>query len=52
MRMIDCPCGQRLEGADDEELFGLAHDHIAREHAERQRADEQVPRDAYDLVRG
>ena len=21
MRAIDCPCGHRLEGADDEELF-------------------------------
>ena len=24
MRAIDCPCGHRLEGADDAELFRLA----------------------------
>jgi hypothetical protein len=24
MRAIDCPCGHRLEGQDDEELFLLA----------------------------
>jgi hypothetical protein len=27
MRAIDCPCGHRLEGADDEELFRLAREH-------------------------
>ena len=28
MRVIDCPCGHRLEGADDEELFRLAREHM------------------------
>lgn len=30
MRAIDCPCGHRLEGADDEELFPLAREHVDR----------------------
>jgi predicted small metal-binding protein len=52
MRAIDCPCGHRLEGADDAELFRLARDHIAAEHREMHRTDEQVREriaaDAYD----
>ncbi len=52
MRAIDCPCGHRLEGADDEKLFRLAHKHIDDEHPEMDRSDEQVREriaaDAYD----
>src|SRR5438067_2150181 len=52
MRIIDCPCGHRLEGADDEELFRLARDHIERDHPEMERSDEQirerVAADAYE----
>ena len=52
MRIIDCPCGHRLEGTDDEGLFRLARDHIDRDHPEMQRNDEQirerVAADAYD----
>jgi predicted small metal-binding protein len=52
MRVIDCPCGHRLEGADDEELFRLAREHVDRDHPEMQRTDEQlrerVAADAYD----
>ena len=53
MRAIDCPCGHRLEGADDEELFRLAREHVDPEHPEMQRTDEQlrerVAADAYDV---
>ena len=53
MRAIDCPCGHRLEGADDEEIFRLAREHVDRDHLEMQRTDEQlrerVAADAYDL---
>jgi predicted small metal-binding protein len=53
MRAIECPCGHRLEGADDEELFRLAREHVDREHPEMQRTDEQlrerVAADAFDL---
>jgi predicted small metal-binding protein len=52
MRAIDCPCGHHLEGADDNELFRLAREHISRDHPEMQRTDEQirerVAKDAYD----
>jgi predicted small metal-binding protein len=54
MRAIDCPCGHRLEGADDAELFRLAREHIEREHPEMERSDDQVRErvaaDAYDLA--
>jgi predicted small metal-binding protein len=55
MRALECPCGHHLEGADDEELFRLAREHIDREHPEMDRTDEQirarVSADAYDLER-
>ena len=54
MRAIDCPCGHQLQGADDEELFRLAREHVNRDHPEMQRTDEQlrerVAADAYDVV--
>jgi predicted small metal-binding protein len=53
MRAIECPCGHHLEGADDEELFRLAREHVDRDHPEMQRTDEQlrerVAADAYDV---
>lgn len=53
MRAIDCPCGHRLEGDDDDQLFQLARDHIAAHHPDMQRSDEQlrarVAADAYDV---
>jgi predicted small metal-binding protein len=55
MRALECPCGHHLEGADDEELFRLAREHIDREHPEMDRTDEQirarVSADAYELER-
>jgi predicted small metal-binding protein len=54
MRAIECPCGHHLEGADDEELFRLARQHVDRDHPELQRTDaqlrERIAADAYDLV--
>ena len=53
MRAIDCPCGHRLEGADDDELFRLAREHIDTDHPEMERTDDQVRErvaaDAYDV---
>jgi predicted small metal-binding protein len=52
MRAIDCPCGHRLEGTDDDELVRLAREHIDTDHPEMQRTDDQVRErvaaDAYD----
>ncbi len=52
MRAIDCPCGHKLEAADDDELFRVAREHIDREHPELERTDEdirqRVANDAYN----
>ena len=54
MRAIDCPCGHRLEGANDEELFRQAREHIDRDHPDMERGDEElrqrVAADAYDVA--
>ena len=53
MRAIDSPCGHHLEGANDDELFRLAREHVDRDHPEMQRTDEQlrerIANDAYDI---
>jgi len=55
MRALNCPCGHHLQGADDDELFRLARDHVDRDHPEMERSDEQirerVAADAYDVER-
>jgi 2-polyprenyl-3-methyl-5-hydroxy-6-metoxy-1,4-benzoquinol methylase len=56
MRGIECPCGHHLEGADDEELFRLAREHVDSDHPDMRRTDEQlrgrIAADAYDLAAG
>lgn len=37
MRAIDCPCGQHLEGTDDQELFELAEEHLESDRPEMDR---------------
>jgi hypothetical protein len=55
MRVIECPCGHRLEGADDEELARLAREHVASHHPDMNRSDEElrelVAAGAYDAPR-
>ena len=46
MRAIDCPCGHRLEGADDQELFRRAREHVDNDHLEMQRSDAEELRTA------
>lgn len=41
-RIIDCPCGHVLHGADDEELFHLARGHVDEQHPEMERTDDQI----------
>jgi hypothetical protein len=52
MRAIDCPCGHRLEGADDDELFRLAREHVEQHHPDMERSDDElrarISADAYD----
>lgn len=54
MRAIECPCGHRLEGADDDELFRLAREHVDLEHADMERTDgqlwERIRVDAYEVA--
>ena len=53
-RAIECPCGHHLEGADDEELFRLAREHVDRDHPDMERSDQQlrerIAAAAYDVV--
>lgn len=53
MRAIDCPCGHRLQGTDDDELLRLAREHVDRDHPDLLRTDEQlrlrIAQDAYDV---
>jgi predicted small metal-binding protein len=52
MRAIDCPCGHRLEGENDEELVQKAREHVDSDHPEMERTDEQlreqIAANAYD----
>lgn len=41
-RIIDCPCGHVLKGADDAELFKLARRHVDEDHPEMKRTDYEV----------
>jgi hypothetical protein len=41
-RIIDCPCGHQLRAEDDQGLFRAAREHIAQDHPDMQRTDEQV----------
>jgi predicted small metal-binding protein len=53
MRAIECPCGHHAEGADDDELFRLAREHIISDHPDMQRTDadlrDRIAADAYDV---
>ncbi len=42
MRALECECGMHLEGHDDDELYGLAREHVDRDHPEMHLSDEQV----------
>jgi len=41
-RIIDCPCGHTLRGADDGDLFRLAREHVDRDHPEMTRTDDEL----------
>ncbi len=50
-RIIDCPRGHQLRGADDRELFRLAREHIGVHHPEMQRTDDEVWRTIHERAR-
>jgi hypothetical protein len=41
-RIIDCPCGHVLHGANDAELFTLARKQVDEDHPEMKRTDDEV----------
>jgi hypothetical protein len=55
-RIIDCPCGRVLTGADNKQLFQLARKHVDEDHPEMTRTDEElwqrINADARDSVPG
>jgi hypothetical protein len=42
MKMLDCPCGITLTGADDEELFRLGREHADTHHPDDGITDEFI----------
>ena len=42
MRAVDCWCGQLVQAESDEELVGALRDHVAAEHGEKARSEEEV----------
>jgi len=54
MLAIECPCGHHVEAPHREALFRAAREHIARDHPDMQRTDEQirarVDADAYEVA--
>ena len=41
-RIIDCPCGHQIRGANDDELFRLARQHVTEHHPGMQRTDDEL----------
>ena len=41
-RIIDCPCGHVLRGADDAELFELARKDVDEDYLEMKRAADEI----------
>lgn len=42
IRIVDCPCGHILKGANDEELFRAARRHVTEEHPGMERSDAEI----------
>jgi hypothetical protein len=40
MRVIDCECGHTLQAANDDDLVGVARDHMSEVHPDMQLDDE------------
>jgi hypothetical protein len=53
MRAIDCLCGLRLDGEDDEELVRVAREQVDSHHPYMERSDDElrqlVAARAYDI---
>ena len=53
-RAVECKGGHRVEGFDDEELFGLLVGHLEQRHADGEHRDvdvrERIAAGAYDVL--
>ena len=41
-RVIDCPCGHRIEAGSDEDLFILTRRHVDQDHPEMEPSDDEI----------
>jgi predicted small metal-binding protein len=42
MRVIDCDCGHTLQAGNDDDLLGVARQHMKQEHGDQQVSDDQL----------
>jgi hypothetical protein len=42
MRVIDCDCGETLQAANDDDLFGAARRHVDEAHSDLDMSDDQI----------
>ena len=40
--LMNCPCGERIHGKDEDELVALTQAHLAAEHPDREYTREQI----------
>jgi hypothetical protein len=40
--MLDCPCGTRIVGVDEDDLVAKAQEHLTKEHPGREYSREQI----------
>ncbi|MEX0684214.1 MAG: DUF1059 domain-containing protein [Dehalococcoidia bacterium] len=41
-RIVNCPCGHKLTGKDDDDLFVLAKQHVKEHHPDASRSEDQI----------
>lgn len=40
--MLDCPCGTRIVGVDEDDLVAKVQEHLAKEHPGREYTRDQI----------
>jgi predicted small metal-binding protein len=40
--MLDCPCGTRIVGTDEDDLVAKVQEHLAKEHPGREYSRDQI----------
>lgn len=44
---LDCPCGEHIEGENEDDLVAKVNEHLAEKHPEHQYSREQILMIAY-----